>query len=322
MFIGTLKGVDMHEHINGDGRTGSSHGGGGRPKVSLVIPTLNEAENLTCLLPTIGDIVDELVIVDGRSIDGTVETALSLRPDAVIVRERRAGKGYALQAGFAACSGDIIVMMDADGSMAPAEIDTFVAALEAGADVVKGSRFLQGGGSGDLTGIRMLGNAVLTRTVRWSFGGRFSDLCYGYMAFWRDVLPFFDEEVGGFEIETFLNVRALAAGLRIVEVASYEENRINGESNLSAVRDGYRVLSTIIRERRRVRRYRASLGLHRPDLHSHAPMPHPVIALRDHRAPTVIREVVPAAAGGRSSVAAVAVAVAVPEEHLGGGHGQ
>lgn len=311
----------MYEHINGKSRSTSAHGPVRGPMVSLVIPTLNEAENLACLLPTIGTIVDELVIVDGRSADGTIETALRLRPDAVIVREPRKGKGYALQAGFAACSGDIIVMMDADGSMAPAEIDTFVSALEAGADVVKGSRFLQGGGSGDLTGIRMLGNAVLTHTVRWSFGGRYSDLCYGYMAFWRDVLPFFDEEVGGFEIETFLNVRALAAGLRVVEVASYEEHRLSGESNLRAIQDGYRVLSTIIRERRRVRRYRGSLGLHRPDLHSGTPMPHPVIALRDHRTfSAAVKTTVGSSPG--SPVAAVTVAAAVSEGDAFGGHGQ
>jgi glycosyltransferase involved in cell wall biosynthesis len=311
----------MSTNVNGNARSIPLHAATQAPRVSLVIPTLNEAENLGCLLPTIGDIVDELVIVDGRSTDGTIETALALRPDALIVKERRAGKGYALQAGFHACSGDIIVMMDADGSMAPAEIDTFVSALLAGADVVKGSRFLQGGGSGDLTGVRMLGNAVLTRTVRWTFGGRFSDLCYGYMAFWRDVLPFFDEEVGGFEIETFLNVRSLAAGLRVVEVASYEEHRINGESNLSAIKDGYRVLSTIVRERRRVRRYRASLGLHRPDLHSGAPMPHPVIALRDHRTHSVVTTTTFPAASG-AAVAGVAVAAVVSEGDTCPGHGQ
>lgn len=309
----------MNKDINGKTRSIPLHDTARGPRVSLVIPTLNEAENLTCLLPTIGDVVDELVIVDGRSTDGTVETALSLRPDAVIVMEKRAGKGYALQAGFAACTGDIIVMMDADGSMAPAEIDTFVSALVAGADVVKGSRFLQGGGSGDLTGVRMLGNAVLTRTVRWTFGGRFSDLCYGYMAFWRDVLPFFDEEVGGFEIETFLNVRALAAGLRVVEVASYEEHRINGESNLSAIKDGYRVLSTIVRERRRVRRYRSSLGLHRPDLHSSQPMPHPVIALRGSRTHGAVVVSTASTANG-ATVAGVAVAAVVAEGDALRGH--
>lgn len=302
----------MQKDINGKTRSIPVHDTACGPRVSLIIPTLNEAENLACLLPTIGDIVDELVIVDGRSTDGTVEVALGLRPDAVIVREPRAGKGYALQAGFRACSGDIIVMMDADGSMAPAEIDTFVSALEAGADVVKGSRFLQGGGSGDLTGIRMLGNLLLTRTVRWTFGGRYSDLCYGYMAFWRDVLPFFDEEVAGFEIETFLNVRALAAGLRVVEVASYEEQRMSGESNLHALKDGYRVLSTIVRERRRVSRYRSSLGLHRPDLHSGVPMPHPVIALRAHRTYNAVSMTTVSAAPG-PTVAAVAVAAVVSE---------
>ena len=232
--------------------------------ISLIIPTLNEAENLGHVLPKIPDLVDEVVIVDGGSIDGTVEVVRELRPDALIVLEPRPGKGMALQAGFAAATGDILVIMDADGSMDPMDIVTFVAALNAGADVAKGSRFLQGGGSSDLTLVRSLGNFALTHVVRWTFGGRYSDLCYGYMAFWRHVLPTFDGGAVGFEVETFLNVRTLAAGLRVVEVASFESARIHGESHLRTFRDGTRVLRTIARERRRLRRARAALGVPRP----------------------------------------------------------
>jgi glycosyltransferase involved in cell wall biosynthesis len=170
----------------------------------------------------------------------------------------------ALEAGFAVATGDILVIMDADGSMDPLDIVTFVAALNAGADVAKGSRFLQGGGSSDLTLVRTLGNHALTQVVRWTFGGRYSDLCYGYMAFWRHVLPTFDGGAVGFEVETFLNVRTLAAGLRVVEVASYESARIHGESHLRTFRDGTRVLRTIARERRRLRRARSGLGVPRP----------------------------------------------------------
>lgn len=236
----------------------------GEITVSLIIPTLNEADNLGHVLPTIPDLVDELLIVDGGSVDGTLDVVRTLRPDAVIVEEPRPGKGMALQAGFAAATGDILVIMDADGSMDPLDIATFVAALNAGADVAKGSRFLQGGGSSDLTLIRSMGNFALTQVVRVAFGGRYSDLCYGYMAFWRHVLPTFDGGVVGFEVEAFLNVRTLAAGLRVVEVASFESPRIHGESHLRTFRDGTRVLRTIARERRRLTRARSALGVPRP----------------------------------------------------------
>ena len=232
--------------------------------VSLIIPTLNEAENLVHVLPTLPDVVDELVIVDGGSTDGTLEVIRQLRPDARIIEEPRRGKGIALQVGFAAAKGDILVIMDADGSMDPLDIPTFVAALNAGADVAKGSRFVQGGGSSDLTPVRTLGNHMLTQAVRMTFGGRYSDLCYGYMAFWRHVLPTFDGGAVGFEVETFLNVRTLAAGLRVVEIASFESPRIHGESHLRTFSDGFRVLRTIARERRRVTRARAALGVPRP----------------------------------------------------------
>ena len=236
----------------------------GEVTVSLIIPTLNEAKNLDHVLPAIPDLVDEVVVVDGGSTDGTLDVVRELRADAVIVLEPRPGKGMALEAGFAVATGDILVIMDADGSMDPLDIVTFVAALNAGADVAKGSRFLQGGGSSDLTLIRTLGNHALTQVVRWTFGGRYSDLCYGYMAFWRHVLPTFDGGAVGFEVETFLNVRTLAAGLRVVEVASYESARIHGESHLRTFRDGTRVLRTIARERRRLRRARSGLGVPRP----------------------------------------------------------
>ena len=236
----------------------------GHPTVSLIIPTLNEADNLRYVLPTLPSVVDELVIVDGGSTDGTVRVVRQLQPNATIVHDPRPGKGVALQSGFDAARGEILVMMDADGSMDPNDIATFVAALMAGADVAKGSRFLQGGGSSDLTPLRTFGNFMLTQAVRVTFGGRYSDLCYGFMAFWRHVLPAFEPGVPGFEVETFLNVRALAAGLRIVEVASYESPRIHGDSHLRTFRDGSRVLRTIARERRRLTRARSGLGVPRP----------------------------------------------------------
>jgi glycosyltransferase involved in cell wall biosynthesis len=163
--------------------------------------------------------------------------------------EPRRGKGVALQTGFRAASGDIIIMIDADGSMAPEESILFVGALLAGADLVKGSRTIQGAGSDDISLIRHLGNRFLTRFVRTLYGCTFSDLCYGYIAFWRKHIDRLGLDCEGFEIETLINVRALKHRLKIVEVPSFESPRINGVSNLRAIPDGLRVLRTILRER-------------------------------------------------------------------------
>jgi glycosyltransferase involved in cell wall biosynthesis len=172
-------------------------------------------------------------------------------PDCVVVMESRPGKGVALRAGFAAATGDIIVMLDADGSTDPREIPSFVGTLVSGADFVKGSRFLQGGGTDDMELHRKAGNWVLTMLVNIGFGGRYSDLCYGYNAFWRDVLPTLGLDTDGFEIETLMGIRVLRAGLQVAEVPSYECPRIHGVSNLVAIRDGLRILRTIILERLR-----------------------------------------------------------------------
>ncbi len=221
--------------------------------VSVVIPTLNEERNLPHVLPRIPAWVDEVLLVDGGSVDATIETALELMPSIRVIVEHRPGKGAALQAGFRACTGDIIVTLDADGSTDPAELPAFVGCLLGGADFVKGSRFAQGGGTADMGFVRFAGNWCLRAVVRIAFGGRYSDLCYGYTAFWRRVLPVLEGDATGFEIETLMNIRALSAGLRVVEVPSYEAERVHGLSNLSPWRDGWRIVRTIARERAAVR---------------------------------------------------------------------
>ena len=236
-------------------------GGGTGPRVSVVIPTLNEARNLPHVFALLPADVHEVVLVDGNSTDDTVDVARRLRPDVRVVHQTRRGKGNALACGFTICRGDIIVMIDADGSTDPREIPAFVDALLAGADFAKGSRFVAGGGSTDITRIRRAGNLALNLFANTLNGTRYTDLCYGYNAFWRRCLPTLGLEPGahtpgadmrwgdGFEIETIINVRVARAGLTVAEVPSFERDRLHGESNLHAVRDGLRVLRTIARER-------------------------------------------------------------------------
>src|ERR1700733_13815522 len=211
------------------------------PSISVVIPAKNEARNLEHVFATIPDWVDEIVLVDGHSTDDTVEVAQKLCPGR--------GKGDALQAGFAAAEGEIIVMMDADGSTDGAEIPRFVGALVTGADFAKGSRFASGGGTDDITFSRHLGNRILSGLVNWFFGTRYTDLCYGYNAFWAKHLDKLDLDCDGFEIETVMNVRAARAGLAIQEIPSYEHLRLHGMSNLKVMRDGIRIGRFIVRER-------------------------------------------------------------------------
>jgi glycosyltransferase involved in cell wall biosynthesis len=218
--------------------------------VSLVMPVKNEARNIAWVLEQIADDVSEVILVDGNSTDATVITARSCRPDIRVVAQEGMGKGSAVRTGFLAASGDVIVMMDADGSMAPQEIRHYLHFLANGYDFVKGSRFIAGGGSLDITPFRRLGNRFLLAVFNFLYGGDLTDLCYGFCAFHRRYLEYLALSATGFEIEAEMVVRAMQGGLRIAEVPSLELPRRAGKSNLRSIRDGIRVLRTVVRSHR------------------------------------------------------------------------
>jgi glycosyltransferase involved in cell wall biosynthesis len=270
------------------------------PRVSVVIPTLNEARNLPHVFEALSSDIYEVIVVDGHSVDDTLAVVRTLRPDARIVMQTRRGKGNALACGCAAATGDIIAMIDADGSTHASEIPNFVSALLAGADFAKGTRFAEGGGSEDITGFRGLGNRMLTALVNMLYGTRYTDLCYGFNVFWQNHLSIlgFDATIilsadkcgylwgDGFEIEALINIRIAAAGLSVTEVPSFERSRIHGVSNLSAFSDGLRVLRTILYERFALPRQRRRFLSRRPLVG--------IIGASNHRQQTL------AAAPGRS----------------------
>lgn len=266
------------------------------PRVSVVIPARNEARNLEIILPMLPPVY-EVILVDGNSVDDTIATAQRLMPSIKVVQQTRKGKGNALACGFEAVTGDVVVMFDADCSADAAEIPRFVQALVDGADVAKGTRYSLGGGSDDITIVRSLGNRGLNLISNVLLRAKYTDLCYGYNAFWADTLP----KIGllsstlpqptdgsmrwgdGFEIETILTCRWSAAELAITEVPSHEKLRVHGTSNLNAVRDGIRVLKSIMHERRRAADAKARARL-APVTASNRVLPTPVPALDEEAA--------------------------------------
>lgn len=176
--------------------------------------------------------VHEVILAGGHSIDGTMGMARQLLRNVRLIRQSGTGKGSAVACGFAAARGDIIVMLDADGSTDPAGISSFVAALRTGADFVKGSRFLPKGGSDEITAFRSFGNLAVSAVVNVLYGVRYTELCYGYSAFWRHCLSQIAIDCGGFEVETLMNIRVAKTGLKVIEVPSHESCRIRIAGNL------------------------------------------------------------------------------------------
>lgn len=217
-------------------------------KVSIIIPTLNEAQNVKHVFPYIPQLVDEIIVIDGGSTDGTIEEILKFRKDAIIIVDMIHGKGAALRKGFGVVTGDIIIMMDADGSHDPKEIPSILDPVLNGYDVTKASRLLPGGGSDDFTRFRRLGNKIFVVMVNKLYGAHFTDLCYGYRAFKKEAVKKMCCKSNGFEIETEQSILMIKAGLRIKEVPSFEAKRKNGVSNLKTFRDGWRIIKLIISE--------------------------------------------------------------------------
>ncbi|MCX9011267.1 MAG: glycosyltransferase family 2 protein [Candidatus Methanoperedens sp.] len=216
--------------------------------ISIVIPTLNEESNIKEVLPHIPDFIDEIVVVDGNSKDRTLEEILKFRKDAKIIIEKPEGKGAAMKTGFENATGDIVIMMDADGSHDPREIPGLLEPVLDGYDVSKGSRMLPGGGSADITLFRRFGNKLFVTMVNRMYKANYTDLCYGYRAFKKEALERMYCHSKGFEIETEQSIRMRKAGLRVKEVSSFEAQRKSGNSNLNSLRDGLRILNIILRE--------------------------------------------------------------------------
>jgi glycosyltransferase involved in cell wall biosynthesis len=214
-------------------------------KVSIVIPTLNEESNLQKVLRGIPKDIYEVIIVDGHSKDKTVEIAKKF--GAKVLFDDK-GKGSALRKGMKTVKGDIVITMDADCSHKSSEIGLLTEGIKAGFDVCMGSRFIQGGGTEDMSWYREIGNKFFVFLVNLIWRMNYSDLCYGYRSFRKSCINKLDLKEDGFGIETEISIKAAKKKLRILEVPSYEKARDSGEGRLRTFNDGWQIFKTIIRE--------------------------------------------------------------------------
>jgi glycosyltransferase involved in cell wall biosynthesis len=232
--------------------------------VSLIVPTLDEAGTIGRLLADVPGWLDEVIVIDGPSRDGTLDVVAEACPRAIRLKQAGAGKGAAIKTGLTVATGDVVVTMDADGSMTFDDAWRMVVKLAEGCDFVKGSRVIAGGGSADFTRTRRAGNWALTKITNVAFGADYTDITYGFNAYWRLTMLSTDSFADGFQFEIQAAIRAARAGLRTTEVPCYEAARVAGKSKLNPVADGWAILKIILSEavpRRRVR-LRAMADLH------------------------------------------------------------
>jgi glycosyltransferase involved in cell wall biosynthesis len=223
--------------------------GGELPLVSVVIPCLNEAENIeSCVTAALEAIVrmgvrGEVLVADNNSEDDSAQ--LAERAGARVIVERRRGYGSAYLAGFAASRGRYIVMADADLTYDFDEIPRFVAALEEGAEMVIGDRMdnIKPGAMPWLH--QYVGNPILTGLLNLFFRTGISDAHCGMRALRREVLPRLDLRTTGMEFASEMVIRASKENLKIAEFP-IEYHPRGGESKLSSFRDGWRHLRFLL----------------------------------------------------------------------------
>ncbi len=202
-------------------------------RISIVVPTRNEADNLRPVLEIAAPFADELLVIDGHSTDGTREIAASF--GAQVILDNNRGKGDAIRTGIARATGDILVFVDADGSHDPCDIPALVEPIVNGvADHVSGSRML--GGSDELHAtihqfIRLFGSQIITLSVNYTQNLRLTDCQNGFRAIRRDVAQALDLQENITTIEQEMVIKSVRSGYRLVEVATHEYVRANGESN-------------------------------------------------------------------------------------------
>lgn len=217
-------------------------------KVTLFIPTRNEVEGMRSIMPRIRrEWVDEILVVDGNSTDGTVEYCRE--HGYKIVPQTGKGLAGAYWTCFDQATGDVIVAFSPDHNSVPELIPSMIQHIRDGADLVIASRYAEGAKSEDDDFVTAFGNWMFTRLVRLLYGGNVTDVLVMYRAFRKELVttlaltrtdePYFEQE---------LVIRCLKHGLKIAEIPGDEPKRVGGVRKMRVWHNGSMVLYGILKE--------------------------------------------------------------------------
>lgn len=218
-------------------------------KLTVVVPTLDEEETIGKVLADVRPYADELLVVDGRSRDGTrrIAEAMGVR----VVDDDGRGKGAAVREGLRLASHPIVVFVDGDGSHEPSDIPKLAEPIRRGdAEIVVGSRMT--GGSDELHSdaaevVRLTGSMIINLAINYRWRVRLSDTQNGFRAVARDVGRSLGLQEDSTTVEQEMVMKALAAGHRVVNVPSHEYRRQGGESKVIVRRVWARYVLNVLR---------------------------------------------------------------------------
>ncbi len=218
-------------------------------KTTLIIPALNEEG---CIGKTIREIprdcVDEIIVVDGHSADNTINEAKSvLDPNDKVIEQKREKFGGAIYDGLDLATGNVVMIMDADGSHNPNDIPKLLSKFSENT-VVMASRYAPGGRSDDDTFVRWFGNWLFTKLIRIVHGIKITDSLYFFFAISKENFKKLNLKSQGFAICIEFLVKAKRNGLKIIEIPAIERPRLAGESKVNAFQDGLKILRAILRK--------------------------------------------------------------------------
>jgi glycosyltransferase involved in cell wall biosynthesis len=222
-------------------------------KTSLIGCTLNEIEAVKVVLPALRlQPVDEILIVDGGSTDGTVDwcQANGFR----VIDHRAGGYGSSIRAGVRAASGDVIIEFPPDGNSLADRIPALLDAIQQGRDFVIVSRYKDDARSLDDDFMTAIGNKLFTAMTNWLFRTSYTDVLVGYRGYRRAVFEQIDWDASGLSWPLQSAVRfAQVPGIRIGEIGGDEPPRIGGQRKMRIFATGWEILMLLFREYRRMR---------------------------------------------------------------------
>lgn len=208
---------------------------------------LNEIEAARVIVPQIQkDWVDEIIVIDGGSTDGTIEfvTSLGLR----VQSQAERGFGVGMLQGLHAAKGDVVIEFMPDGNSIPADIPRLIEKMKEGYDLVIASRYLGDARSDDDDWLTRLGNILFTGIVNWLFWARYTDVLVGTRAFRRDKALAMHFEAPGLSWPCQSSIRFARAGLQTAEIPAREPARIGGTRKMRPFKTGWEITMLILRD--------------------------------------------------------------------------